>query len=98
VEGAHAVNKVNVAPRVAIDRPLAATLATLAARIDRLPSSAFVTPGSTATTRLCVWGREVDQAAMTSTITGELAKPDAPSSLSVRLAVTDRPARPTSTR
>ena len=84
------VNKVNVAPRVAIDQAvLAATLATLAAKIDRLPTSASVAAGTDGYDETsAVWGREVDQAAMTATITEALAKPDAPSSLSVPLAVT----------
>ena len=79
------VNKVNVAPRVAIDQAvLAATLATLAAKIDRLPTSASVAAGTDGYDETsAVWGREVDQAAMTATIIEALAKPDAPSSLSV---------------
>ena len=73
------VNKVNVAPRVAIDQAvLAATLATLAANIDRLPTSASVAAGTDGYDETsAVWGREVDQAAMTATITEALAKPDA---------------------
>ena len=84
------VNKVNVAPRVAIDQAvLAATLATLAAKIDRLPTSASVAAGTDGYDETsAVWGREVDQASMTTTISEALAKPDAPSSLSVPLAVT----------
>ncbi len=84
------VNKVDVPPRVAIDQAvLTGALATLAGGIDRAPTSAAVTTGTTDYEDTpAVWGRLVDQAAMTSTISDALAAPDAPSTLAVPLAVT----------
>jgi vancomycin resistance protein YoaR len=88
-EARTAFNRVNVAPQVAIDQPvLAAALAGLAAKIDTNPSPASVTVGTDGLvdTR-AVWGREVDQAAMTASISEELASPDASSSVTIPLAV-----------
>jgi vancomycin resistance protein YoaR len=88
-EARTAFNRVNVAPQVAIDQPvLAAALATLAAKIDTYPSSASVTVGTDGLVDTkAVWGREVDQAAMTASISEALAAPDAPSSVTIPLEV-----------
>ncbi len=90
VEEARTVlNRVEVAPKVAIDQDvLAATLAGLAATIDSEPSSASVSTGPAGFVDTpAIWGRQVDQAAMTATINETLASPDAPSSLAVPLEV-----------
>ncbi len=90
VEEARTVlNRVEVAPKVAIDQDvLAATLAGLAATIDSEPSSASVSTGPAGFVDTpAIWGRQVDQAAMTATINESLAEPDAPSSLAVPLEV-----------
>jgi vancomycin resistance protein YoaR len=89
-EARTALNRVNVAPRVVIDQAvLAATIAALASKIDREPTSAVVTTttdgyGDTPAT----WGSDVDEAAMVASISDALASPDAPSTLTMPLAVT----------
>jgi vancomycin resistance protein YoaR len=88
-EARTAVNRLDVAPRVAIDQSiLATTVAGLAAKVDRDPVAAAVAPGTdgfVATSAL--WGRQVDQAAMVAEISNALASPQAPSALTVPLKV-----------
>ena len=88
-EARTAVNHSTVAPRVAIDTDvLEAAIAGLATAIDRTSTSAMVTASSTGMVdTAAVWGRTVDVPAMTSSISAALAAPDAPSTLSIPLAV-----------
>jgi vancomycin resistance protein YoaR len=88
-EARTAVNRVDVAPRVAIDQSiLEATLAALAVKVDRDPVAAIVTSGAfdfVATP--AVFGREVDQPAMVAAISEALASPNAPAALILPLEV-----------
>jgi vancomycin resistance protein YoaR len=96
-EARTALGRVNIAPRMVIDQAvLAATIAALAAKVDREPTSAAVTttPDGYANTP-AAWGRDVDQAAMVASISDALDSPDAPATLSMPLAVT--PVAPTVT-
>jgi vancomycin resistance protein YoaR len=88
-EARTALNRVNVAPQVAIDRDvLAASLATVASKIDRAPTSAAVTTTPAAfVTTASQTGSDVDEDAMLATISEALAVPDAPATLSIPLAV-----------
>ena len=82
-EARTALGRVDVAPRVVIDQDvLAATIASLSAKIDRDPVPAVVTPTSTAfVDSPAVWGRKVDQAAMVASISEGLAAADAPAAM-----------------
>jgi vancomycin resistance protein YoaR len=88
-EARTAVNRLSVAPRVAIDQAVLETsIATLAAKVDRAPVSAIETPGKDAFVDTpAQWGRDVDQAAMVAAITEALAAPDAPAALTIPLEV-----------
>ncbi len=89
-EARTALGRMDVAPRVVIDQAvLAATVASLATKIDRDPSSAAITTtldGFTDTP--AVWGRKVDEAVMVASISDALASPDAPATQTMPLAVT----------
>jgi vancomycin resistance protein YoaR len=90
VEEARTVlGRVDVAPRVAIDRAVLDTsLVALAAKVESQPSSAVVTSGPAGFVDTpAVWGRDVDEAAMVATITQALNPPDAPAALTIPLAV-----------
>jgi vancomycin resistance protein YoaR len=90
VEEARTVlNRVEVAPRVAIDQPrLQASIAAMAAKIDREPVAAIVSAGANDFIETpAVWGRNVDQAAIVAAITEALASPDAPTALTIPLKV-----------
>jgi vancomycin resistance protein YoaR len=91
------VGRVDVAPLVAIDQDvLQASLAALAVRVETEPRAAVVTLGETDYLETAaVWGRGVDQAAMVASISKALSSPDAPSELSIPLAVV--PVAPTVT-
>ena len=88
-EARTALNKVAVAPLVAIDRDvLAASIAKLAGTIDLTPTSAVVASSATGLIdTAAIWGRSVDQTAMVAAITAALAAPDAPATISTDLAV-----------
>jgi len=89
-EARTAFERVNIAPRMVIDQAvLATTIASLAAKIDRQPTSAAVatTPDGYAETP-AAWGRDVDQAAMVASISDALAAADAPATMTMPLAVT----------
>ncbi len=88
-EARTALDRVDVAPRVAIDQDvLAASLAALAAKVERQPSAAVVTSGPTGFVDTpALWGRDVDEAAMVASISEALASPDAPAALTIPLAV-----------
>ena len=83
------MNRVNVAPRVAIDQAvLEASIAALAAKVDRDPVPAIVTAGTNDFIDTpALWGRDVDQAAMIAAISEALASPDAPAALTIPLEV-----------
>ncbi len=89
-EARTALNRKNVAPRIVIDQAiLASTIAALAAKIDSQPSAAAVTPTADGYQETpAVWGRDVDENAMVASISQALAAPDAPSTLTLPLAVT----------
>jgi len=88
-EARTAINRSTIAPRVAIDTDvLEAAIAGLATSIDRTSTSAIVTAAPTGLVDTpAVWGRTVDVAAMTSSISAALAAPDAPATMSIPLAV-----------
>ncbi len=88
-EARTAVNRVDVAPRVAIDQAiLASGIAALAAKVDRDPVAAFVTAGTAAfIDPPALWGRSVDQPGMIAAITEALASPAAPAAVSIPLEV-----------
>ena len=88
-EARTALNRVDVAPRVAIDPSiLQASISALAAKVDRDPVPAVVSAGTNNFIDTpAVWGRNVDQAAMIAAITEALASPDAPAALSIPLTV-----------
>lgn len=88
-EARTALNRVDVAPLVAIDQPvLEASIAALAATVDRDPVAAIVTAGTDEfIDSPALWGRAVDQAAIIAAITEALAAPDAPAALAIPLAV-----------
>ena len=89
-EARTALNKVTVAPRVAIDKDvLAASLATIAAKIDRVPTAAVVTTTPDAFVDTPAhWGSDVDAEAMVASISDALDAPDAPSTMTIPLVVT----------
>ena len=88
-EARTALNRATVAPQVAIDRDvLAASLATLAAKIDRAPSAAVVTTTPDAFVDTPAhWGSDVDEEAMLASISDALDAPDAPSTMTIPLVV-----------
>ena len=88
-ESRTALNRVDVAPLVTIDQSiLEASVAALAAKVDRQPVAAIVTPATDGFIDTpAQWGREVDQAAMVATISDALASPDAPAALAIPLEV-----------
>ena len=96
-EARTALGRVDVAPRVVIDEEvLAAAIASLAAKIDREPVPASVTPTASGfVDNPAVWGRQVDQAAMVASISDSLAAVDAPATLTLPVAVA--PVAPTIT-
>lgn len=88
-EARTAIGGLDLAPRVTIDQAvLAASLAAIAATIDRNPASAVVRTGPDAFAETpAVWGRDVNEAAMAATITTALSPTDAPAQLTLPLAV-----------
>jgi vancomycin resistance protein YoaR len=88
-EARTAVNRVDVAPRTAIDQvALTTSIAALAAEVDRDPVAAMVTAGRDAFVETpALWGRHVDQAAMVAAITEALASPEAPTAVTIPLKV-----------
>lgn len=88
-EARTAVNRLDVAPRVAIDRAiLEASVAALAAKVNRDPVGASVIAGKDGFSDTpALWGRDVDQAAMVAAISDALASPDAPAALTIPLEV-----------
>jgi vancomycin resistance protein YoaR len=88
-EARTAVNRLEVAPQVAVDRAiLEASVAALAAKVDRDPVAAIVIPGADGFIDTpALWGRDVDQAAMVAAISDALASADAPAALTIPLGV-----------
>jgi vancomycin resistance protein YoaR len=88
-EARTAVNRIDVAPRIAIDQAiLDASIGALAAKVDRDPVAAMVTAGPDAFVDTpALWGRDVDEAAMVAAITEALASPEAPAAVTIPLKV-----------
>ncbi len=86
-EARTALDRVNLAPQVALDPGvLSATIAQFATSIDLQPVSATITPVSLKATP-ATWGRTVDQTALAQTIADALATPDAPAAISTAVPI-----------